>query len=119
MNICVYGAAGSGIEEKFFRLSEELGKKLAARGHSLVFGGGSTGVMGSVVKGILSSGGTGIGVAPHFFQQLYERVIIAIGVPNDNGLGVSAQLLEREDLEKFVHRAYAAGSDYKGIGKLL
>ena len=69
MNICVYGAAGSGIEEKFFHASEELGKKLAERGHSLVFGGGSTGVMGSVVKGILEAGGTGIGVAPHFFRE--------------------------------------------------
>ena len=69
MNICVYGAAGSGIEEKYFAISEELGRKLAARGHSLVFGGGSTGVMGSVVNGVLSAGGTGIGVAPHFFRE--------------------------------------------------
>ena len=30
MNICVYGAAGSGIEEKYFAISEELGRKLAA-----------------------------------------------------------------------------------------
>ena len=69
MNICVYGAAGSGIDEKFFHSAEELGKKMAERGHSLVFGGGSTGVMGSTVKGILGAGGKGIGVAPHFFRE--------------------------------------------------
>lgn len=69
MNICVYGAAGSGIEEKFFRSAEELGEKMAERGHSLVFGGGSTGVMGSTAKGILDKGGKAIGVAPHFFRE--------------------------------------------------
>ncbi len=69
MNICVYGAAGSGIDARFFAAAERLGKLMAERGHSLVFGGGSTGVMGSVVKGVLDAGGTAIGVAPHFFRE--------------------------------------------------
>ena len=43
MNICVFGASSSIIDEKYITDVEELGKKLAERGHGLVYGAGASG----------------------------------------------------------------------------
>lgn len=69
MNVCVYGAASQRIDEAYLRAAEELGRALALRGFSLVFGGGATGVMGAAARGAASVGGKIIGVAPRFFNQ--------------------------------------------------
>lgn len=75
MKICVYGASSNNIHENFIKNTEELGFKLASRGHSLVFGGGTNGLMGAVARGTTRGGGDVIGVAPTFFNVdgvLYE-----------------------------------------------
>ena len=68
MNICVYGAASNDIGERFLSPGETLGRKLAERGHSLIFGGGNTGMMGAAARGMHENGGRIIGVAPSFFN---------------------------------------------------
>ena len=68
MNICVYGAASNDIGERFLSPGETLGRKLAERGHSLIFGGGNTGMMGAAARGMHERGGRIIGVAPSFFN---------------------------------------------------
>ena len=68
MNICVYGAASSEIDQSFIEAGEELGRKLVERGHSLVFGGGANGMMGAVARGVHEKGGYILGVAPAFFN---------------------------------------------------
>lgn len=69
MRICVYGAASSLIDEKFVRAGEELGRKMAERGHSLVFGGGRSGMMGAPARGVYEKGGHVLGIAPSFFEE--------------------------------------------------
>lgn len=68
MNICLYGASSSDIDEIFIIKTEELGEKLARAGHNLVYGGGAGGLMGAAARGIINGGGEVIGVAPTFFQ---------------------------------------------------
>lgn len=68
MNICVFGAASNDIGERFLSPGETLGRKLAERGHSLIFGGGNTGMMGAAARGMHERGGRIIGVAPSFFN---------------------------------------------------
>ena len=48
MKICVFGASSAHIDQIYIKNVEELGEKLAKRGHSLVFGAGGTGLMGGV-----------------------------------------------------------------------
>ena len=43
MNICVYGASSNIISDVYIKACEDLGAKMAKRGHSLVFGGGGNG----------------------------------------------------------------------------
>lgn len=68
MNICVYGASSNKINDIYLEKTEELGRKIAQRGHGLVFGGGNGGVMGASARGAHSAGGKIIGVAPSFFK---------------------------------------------------
>lgn len=75
MKICVYGAASPTIDEVYKKRVEELGEKMVARGHSLVFGGGGNGLMGAVADGVHKAGGEIIGVIPSFFiDEKIEKV---------------------------------------------
>ena len=68
MNICVFGAARDEIGEDFMALGTALGRELAARGHTLVFGAGGHGMMGAAARGAYEMGGKIIGVVPYFFN---------------------------------------------------
>lgn len=84
MRICVYGAASSEIDKSFVEAGEELGRKMAERGHSLVFGGGRNGMMGAAARGVSERNGKILGIAPAFF--------------NDNNAEVSFN-----DCSEFIH----------------
>lgn len=69
MKICVYGAASSEIDKSFIEAGEDLGRKMAERGHGLVFGGGRNGMMGATARGVAEKGGDIIGISPAFFEE--------------------------------------------------
>ena len=69
MRICVYGAASTDTKSKYIDESYRLGEEIAKRGHSLVFGGGSTGVMGAVSKGAIDNNGKVLGIAPEWMEK--------------------------------------------------
>lgn len=78
MNICIFGAASPQIDELYIKEVEDLAEKLAKRGHDLVFGGGSHGLMGAAARGTHRGGGKVYGVIPKFFRKekiedLYEE----------------------------------------------
>ena len=76
MNICVYGAASSAIDPSYIKETERLGRCLAKRGHSLIFGGGANGLMGAVARGVTAENGRIVSVVPSFFNVdgvLYEK----------------------------------------------
>lgn len=68
MNICVYGASSNAIDNSFIVAVEELGKRIAERGHSLVYGAGGQGLMGAAARGVHSKNGSIKGVVPSFFK---------------------------------------------------
>lgn len=69
MKICVYGAASSLIESSFLENGKELGRRMAQRGHELVFGGGANGMMGAVAEGVFEKSGYILGIIPEFFKE--------------------------------------------------
>lgn len=69
MRICVYGAASPTIDSAYIESVEQMGKELARRGHSLVFGAGGNGLMGAAARGVHSIGGHIMGVIPKFFDD--------------------------------------------------
>lgn len=76
MNICVYGASSNDIDKRYITAAEELGKNMAKRSHTLVYGAGANGVMGGTARGITLGGGKIIGIVPSFFNvdgMLYDK----------------------------------------------
>ncbi len=68
MRICVYGAASDEINRSYLEAGESLGREMAQRGHSLVFGGGAKGMMGAVARGVFAKNGYLKGIVPEFFN---------------------------------------------------
>ena len=70
MRICVYAASSAQVHPEFQTAAFALGERIAQAGHSLVYGGGSTGLMGAVAEGALTHGGEVIGILPKFMADL-------------------------------------------------
>ncbi len=68
MNICIYGASSNTIDKIYHDTAYSLAAAMAKRGHTLVFGGGASGVMGATARGAYDNHGTIIGVSPNFFN---------------------------------------------------
>ena len=67
--ICVYCGSSTQVDEAFFRTADELGGLLAAEGDTLVYGGGSLGLMGTLAQSTLRGGGRVVGVIPQFMYE--------------------------------------------------
>jgi len=68
--ICVFCGSSMGHEEAFGEAARETGRLIAAHGYSLVFGGGSLGLMGQVARAARDSGAPVIGIVPEFLRHL-------------------------------------------------
>lgn len=69
MNIAVYCAASQSNGSTFDERTEELGNWMAQKNHTLVYGGGNTGLMGVIASAVMQTGGEVIGVMPQFFVE--------------------------------------------------
>ncbi|MBQ9815766.1 MAG: TIGR00730 family Rossman fold protein [Lachnospiraceae bacterium] len=103
MNICVYGAASSEIDQFYIDVVEKLCKELGMRGHTLIFGAGGNGLMGAAARGFRAGGGRVCGVVPLFFK---EQKIEALDKDSDNviytrDMGARKQIME-ENADAFI-----------------
>ena len=64
MNIAVYCGSASGNRPSFTEGAKALGSWIAQNGHTLVYGGSRTGLMGATADAVLAGGGKVIGVIP-------------------------------------------------------
>ena len=63
-SICIYCGSSPGTDPTYMESAREMGKLIASRGHTLVYGGGDVGLMGAAADAALSGGGEVIGVIP-------------------------------------------------------
>jgi uncharacterized protein (TIGR00730 family) len=68
--VCVFCASSSTLEQRWLELAARTGKELAARGHTLVSGGGCVGMMGAVADGARAGGAHTLGVIPQSLVDL-------------------------------------------------
>lgn len=68
MNVCIYGASSTQIDNDYILKTEELGRRLAEEGHTLVYGAGGSGLMGAAARGFKERGGRVVGVVPSFLK---------------------------------------------------
>jgi uncharacterized protein (TIGR00730 family) len=81
--VCVFCGASNAVDKKFLDIGAEFGKLLAARGVTLVYGGGDCGVMGAIANSTMKQGGHVTGVFPvslrnieNEHQSLTEIIIV-------------------------------------------
>ena len=67
--ICVYCGSSPGTEPAFIEAAQKLGKILAENGVRLIYGGGSTGLMGALAEAVLEGGGEVTGIIPEFLTK--------------------------------------------------
>ena len=70
MRVCVYAASSAKVAPGFHAAARALGATLAREGCSIVYGGGSQGLMGSLADGALAEGGEVVGILPRFMADL-------------------------------------------------
>ena len=75
--ICVYCASNDGVLPDYLTAARTIGRVLAERGLTVVFGGGRVGCMGALADGALAAGGEVIGIMPH---ALVEREVAHRGL---------------------------------------
>lgn len=63
-HICVFCGSSPGAKQCYIQAAQLLGRSLAIRNITLVYGGASVGLMGQLAKACLEAGGDVIGVIP-------------------------------------------------------
>jgi uncharacterized protein (TIGR00730 family) len=67
-SICVYCGSSPGTDPIFVETAQKFGQILAQNGITLVYGGGSRGLMGALALSVHENGGRVIGVIPEFLK---------------------------------------------------
>ncbi|WP_394692640.1 TIGR00730 family Rossman fold protein [Hyphobacterium sp.] len=65
-SICVYCGSNAGTNPEYTAAAKAMGEAIAARGLTLVYGGGKVGLMGTVADAALAAGGKVVGIIPEF-----------------------------------------------------
>ena len=96
--VCVFCASSTSLEARWLELAERTGKELAARGHTLVSGGGCVGMMGAVADGARAGGAPTVGVIPQALVDLEvaDRAADELVVTADMGVRKNL-MIERSD----------------------
>jgi uncharacterized protein (TIGR00730 family) len=67
--VCVFCGARDGSDPRFLALARRAGALLAACGATVVYGGGSVGMMGALADAALAEGGEVVGVIPSVLME--------------------------------------------------
>lgn len=77
MNICVYCGSSVGKNEAIRHEAVLLGELFCKRGHSLIYGGASRGIMGILADSVMENSGEVIGVIP---KNLFKKEVAHHGI---------------------------------------
>lgn len=70
MQVCVYCASSGRIHSDYFEATSKLAHLLVEKNIKVVFGGGSSGLMGQLADSVLAAGGQIKGIMPQFMNEV-------------------------------------------------
>lgn len=68
-SVCVFCGASPGARPIYHEAAAQLGRHIAERGLTLIYGGGAVGLMGVVADAALAAGGEVIGIIPQSLER--------------------------------------------------
>ncbi len=86
-SICVFCGSSDSVHTDYLLAARQMGVILAKNNIRLIYGGGKTGLMGAVAKGVIENGGTAIGVI----------------IPSMNTESLAQEGLARMEVEPSMH----------------
>jgi uncharacterized protein (TIGR00730 family) len=101
-NLCLFCGSNTGTRPAYAEAAKQIGRALAARGMTLIYGGGSVGLMDIAAQAALDAGGRVIGVIT---EQLMVREVGHSGLDQ---LHVVATMHERKALMARLSDAFVA-----------
>lgn len=102
LRVCVFCGARGGDTAVYGASAAQLAEYLAVRGHRLIYGGGSTGIMGQLADAMLAGGGEVIGVIT---TQLAQPELMHLRVPD---MRIMADMHQRKALMHELSDVYIA-----------
>lgn len=70
MRVCVFCASSAKVDELYFDQTKVVAEELVKAGTTIVYGGGSVGLMGCLADTALSLNGKVIGILPRFMEKV-------------------------------------------------
>jgi uncharacterized protein (TIGR00730 family) len=77
VRIAVFCGSSRRVDESYLSAARSVGAELASRGHTLIYGGGRTGLMGALADAALSAGGEVRGV---ILREFIEQDVHHLGL---------------------------------------
>ena len=107
--ISVFAGSNAGARPSYLIAARELGAEIARRGHGMVYGGASCGLMGACAGAAHRAGGRVLGVIPRFLTS-HERplsvvetvVVVAAGVAAVDEIAVDARRAAAREAATFL-----------------
>lgn len=90
--ICVYSSSSCAVGQVYFAAAANLGREIALKGDSLIFGGGTVGLMGACAKAVHEHGGRVVGVIPEALNvsgvvyEYCDELIVTPGLRERKGI---------------------------------
>ncbi len=80
--VCVFCGSSDKVREPYLKAASEMGRALASRNLTLVYGAGGTGLMGALADAALEGGAHVIGITPESFNtpQLMHPKLVELHV---------------------------------------
>lgn len=100
--ICIFCGSSPGGSPVYINAAKQMGTLLGKTGITLVYGGGSVGLMGELARAALAAGGRVIGVIP---QRLFDLEVALGGL---NELHVVTSMHERKALMEELAEGFIA-----------
>ncbi len=97
--ICVFCASSNDASPRYLEVARKLGQLMVERDHTLIYGGGSVGLMGELAREVQQGGGRVVGVIP----ERLSTEEIAFEAAEE--LLVTADMAERKNI--MIERAEA------------
>ncbi len=73
-SICVFCGSSQGVSPVYGEMAVDLGRLIARRGITLVYGGGNVGTMGILAEAAMKEGGKVIGIIPVRLNEMVDHM---------------------------------------------